>query len=50
MSVLGLLDISENQFSGEIAMNLGRVESLVEVNISHNHFHGVLPKTRNELK
>ncbi|KAJ6745631.1 LEUCINE RICH REPEAT FAMILY PROTEIN EXPRESSED [Salix koriyanagi] len=45
MPVLGLLDLSHNELSGKIPANLGRVESLVQVNISHNHFHGSLPST-----
>jgi hypothetical protein len=44
LPALGLLDLSANQLSGEIPPNLG-VESLVQVNISHNHFHGSLPST-----
>ncbi|KAK1375804.1 putative inactive LRR receptor-like protein kinase [Heracleum sosnowskyi] len=54
------VDLSENDFSGKIPPSfgnfselvqlkltycLGKVESLVQVNISHNHFHGSLPST-----
>ncbi|XP_039024372.1 probably inactive leucine-rich repeat receptor-like protein kinase At2g25790 [Hibiscus syriacus] len=45
MPVLGQLDLSENQLSGEVPLQLGKMESLIQVNISHNNLHGSLPTT-----
>ncbi|KAE8732609.1 homeobox-leucine zipper protein ATHB-8-like [Hibiscus syriacus] len=45
MLVLGHLDLSENQLSGEVPLQLGKMESLIQLNISHNHFQGNLPST-----
>ncbi|KAK8542264.1 hypothetical protein V6N12_014865 [Hibiscus sabdariffa] len=45
MPVLGHLDLSENEFSSEVSSKLGKIESLVQVNISHNHLTGALPSS-----
>ncbi|KAE8731707.1 homeobox-leucine zipper protein ATHB-8-like [Hibiscus syriacus] len=45
MPVLGHLDLSENQLSGEVPQQLGKMESLIQLNISHNHLQGSLPST-----
>ncbi|XP_077249065.1 receptor-like protein 46 [Tasmannia lanceolata] len=50
ISLYSLLDLSKNQFSGEIPPSLGELKSLKSLNISYNHLSGQIPASFGKLK
>ncbi|XP_020890616.1 LOW QUALITY PROTEIN: LRR receptor-like serine/threonine-protein kinase FLS2 [Arabidopsis lyrata subsp. lyrata] len=44
------IDLSENELSGEIPVELGGLMELQALNLSHNYFSGVIPKSFSGLK
>ncbi|KAK1437143.1 hypothetical protein QVD17_02928 [Tagetes erecta] len=43
------IDISSNQFSGEIPSNVDRLKALYVLNVSHNEFTGTIPPSMGNL-
>ena len=49
-SIYSLLDLSENQLSGEIPVSLGGIKGLKLLNMSHNRLSGHIPESLGELE
>ncbi|XVF79304.1 hypothetical protein PTKIN_Ptkin14bG0210800 [Pterospermum kingtungense] len=49
LSILTTIDFSNNNFSGEIPANIGKLKSLKGLNFSHNKLEGHIPSTMGSL-
>ncbi|XVF79301.1 hypothetical protein PTKIN_Ptkin14bG0210500 [Pterospermum kingtungense] len=49
LSILTTIDLSNNNFSGEIPANIGKLKSLKGLNFSHNKLEGHIPSTMGSL-
>ncbi|XP_076945740.1 receptor-like protein 7 [Bidens hawaiensis] len=49
LTVFTSIDISNNQFSGEIPSTIGRLKALYVLNISRNEFTGIIPSSMGNL-
>ncbi|KAK4368829.1 hypothetical protein RND71_012621 [Anisodus tanguticus] len=46
---LSILDLSRNQFSGEIPSTMGQLQNLVNLSLSMNYFEGLIPESFGDL-
>ncbi|KAF2287428.1 hypothetical protein GH714_039875 [Hevea brasiliensis] len=49
LDIFAMIDLSNNQFRGEISENIGELELLKGLNFSHNHLSGHLPEAIGNL-
>ncbi|KAK1412427.1 hypothetical protein QVD17_33672 [Tagetes erecta] len=49
LTIFTSIDISDNQFSGEIPHTIGRLKALYNFNVSHNGFTGYIPPSLGNL-
>ncbi|XVF79303.1 hypothetical protein PTKIN_Ptkin14bG0210700 [Pterospermum kingtungense] len=49
LSILATIDLSNNNFSGEIPANIGKFKSLKGLNFSHNNLMGHIPSSMGSL-
>ncbi|KAL5999733.1 hypothetical protein ACLOJK_038018 [Asimina triloba] len=45
-----VVDLSHNQFHGDIPTSIGELKALLVLNVSHNHFQGKIPASLRNLK
>ncbi|CAN1267789.1 Receptor-like protein 56 [Linum perenne] len=50
LTIFVLLDVSNNNFVGEIPETIGHLESLQLLNLSNNHFTGHIPRSFEQLR
>ncbi|CAN1755507.1 Receptor-like protein 6 [Linum perenne] len=50
LPIFVLLDVSNNNFVGEIPETIGHLESLQQLNLSNNHFTGHIPRSFEQLR
>ncbi|KAI4355774.1 hypothetical protein L6164_004514 [Bauhinia variegata] len=50
LDYMSILDLSSNQFKGEISWQMGNLAALHSLNLSHNLLNGFIPKSLCKLK